>query len=334
MVAPQVSVVIPAYNSERLLAAAIESVLTQVGAPPFEVIVVDDGSTDGTAELAERFAGPVAVIRQANQGVSWARMTGAKAAKGQWVLMLDADDLLLPDAISTLWRGTESSSNPTVVYADYARLLPDGTVQQRVREFAPQGYRPIDKAFQERVAAQGTAIIDRGLLLLHGFPQSPLPLAEDFEMWGRLATQGDFLYVPKVVLLHRRHATQRSSRWIEQAICHLEAQKRLLKYYRQLAISVPEKQLRQAMYARLLSIAKGLYWNRRGWVATRLLLRVLRESPADLSAWWFLLKSLLPLTLLRSYDRRAATEPTAGALLRVNRDTLAGQRTGNGKEGS
>lgn len=94
---PRFSVVIPAFNAAATLAHAIESVRAQTW-PAHEIIVVDDGSTDATAEVAHQFA-DVRLIRQANSGVSVARNAGAAAASGDWLAFLDADDSYAPDRL-------------------------------------------------------------------------------------------------------------------------------------------------------------------------------------------------------------------------------------------
>jgi glycosyltransferase involved in cell wall biosynthesis len=94
---PRFSVVIPAFNAAATLARAIESVRAQSW-PAHEIIVVDDGSTDATAEIAAGFDG-VRLIRQKNSGVSVARNAGAAAASGDWLAFLDADDWYAPDRI-------------------------------------------------------------------------------------------------------------------------------------------------------------------------------------------------------------------------------------------
>ncbi|MBU1395449.1 MAG: glycosyltransferase family 2 protein, partial [Gammaproteobacteria bacterium] len=94
---PRFSVVIPAFNAAATLARAVESVRAQSW-PAHEIIVVDDGSADATAEIAAGFDG-VRLIRQKNSGVSVARNAGAAAASGDWLAFLDADDWYAPDRI-------------------------------------------------------------------------------------------------------------------------------------------------------------------------------------------------------------------------------------------
>jgi len=93
--AADVSVIVPAYNAQATLAAALRSALQQ-SVPPLEVVVVDDGSADGTAAVAEAFGPKVRLIRQANGGPGSARNTGIRAARGAWIGLLDADDIWLP----------------------------------------------------------------------------------------------------------------------------------------------------------------------------------------------------------------------------------------------
>ncbi|MGH9463241.1 MAG: glycosyltransferase family 2 protein [Vicinamibacteria bacterium] len=95
---PTVSVVIPCYNGAAFLRETLASVLAQTH-PVLEVIVVDDGSTDDSAEIAASFGPPVRVIRQPNQGESVARNRGVRESRGEWIAFLDADDAWLPNRI-------------------------------------------------------------------------------------------------------------------------------------------------------------------------------------------------------------------------------------------
>ena len=105
----KVSVIMPAYNSEVYIRESIDSVLAQTFAD-FELIVVDDGSTDTTAAIAESYSDSrIRLIRQLNRGVSVARNTGLEASQGQFITFLDSDDLYYPDFLKTLHRLIQSN---------------------------------------------------------------------------------------------------------------------------------------------------------------------------------------------------------------------------------
>jgi len=95
---PKFSVIIPVYNGEATIANAIDSILKQSW-PAFEILVVDDGSTDATPDRVKAYAEQVRYIRQDNSGVSAARNRGVREAQGDWLAFLDADDLFLPDRL-------------------------------------------------------------------------------------------------------------------------------------------------------------------------------------------------------------------------------------------
>lgn len=92
----ELSVVIPTYQRRQLVCEAIDSVLAQETERTLEIIVVDDGSTDGTAEALARYGGQIRLLRQANRGISAARNAGMAAARGKFVALLDSDDAWLP----------------------------------------------------------------------------------------------------------------------------------------------------------------------------------------------------------------------------------------------
>ena len=135
-----ISVVIPAFNSERFLAVAIESVQAQT-LRPLEIVVVDDGSTDGTAAVARGASGPVPVIyyHQENRGAGLARNLGVARAKGEWIAFLDADDVWYPNKLSVQHDQIRTNPGTMFFFSDFDILQPDGTVVQRpaVKHFAP-----------------------------------------------------------------------------------------------------------------------------------------------------------------------------------------------------
>src|SRR5205085_1356900 len=114
---------IPCYNGARFLRETLHSVLRQTY-PVHEVIVIDDGSTDESASIAASFGSPVRVIRQANHGESIARNRGIELAVGDWIALLDADDIWEPSKLERQAHAVRSAPPGTVcVYTDYYKLL-------------------------------------------------------------------------------------------------------------------------------------------------------------------------------------------------------------------
>lgn len=140
-----ISLIVPVYNGEKLLPKAVDSALAQVFTD-FELILVDDGSADGTAALCDAYAagdGRIKVIHQKNAGVSAARNAGIKAAQGRYLAFLDADDWLEPDFLSAMLSAVEETGARTGACGHFYDL-PDGS---QVPEAAPmaQGYHSADE---------------------------------------------------------------------------------------------------------------------------------------------------------------------------------------------
>ncbi len=114
----RVTVIIPSYNLADYLPAAIDSVCAQT-LPPLEVIVIDDGSTDGSWELAEAYGPPVQVVRQANAGVSAARNHGIDLAAGDWIAFLDADDIWEPTKLERQMAAVADQPEVVCVFTDF-----------------------------------------------------------------------------------------------------------------------------------------------------------------------------------------------------------------------
>jgi glycosyltransferase involved in cell wall biosynthesis len=180
----KISVVIPAYNAARFLPRCLESVFAQT-LKPDEVIVVDDGSTDNTAALAEELG--ARVISQPNGGLSAARNTGIRNASSEWIALLDADDL---------WA-------PTKLERQAARIQPDTVlVYTGIRIFDDNGIRSENPAIDAISAKKmlryrnpitpSTVLARREALLQNGGFREDIRACEDWEMWVRLQQLGNF----------------------------------------------------------------------------------------------------------------------------------------------
>jgi len=187
---PRVSTVIPTYNRAALVCRAVESALAQ-DAPPDEIIVVDDGSTDGTADALARFGDRVRCVRQANAGVAAARNRGVRAATGEWVAFLDDDDVWLPGHLARVRRAIAATDGAAALYFSDARLGDDDTLWAQAR-FAPRGEHEL------RADAEGWAlaprqplmtpavVISRAAYLGCGGQDEALPCREDTHLFLKL----------------------------------------------------------------------------------------------------------------------------------------------------
>lgn len=133
-----VSVVIPCYNGEKFIAGAVQSVLDQILAPR-EIIVVNDGSTDGTEQVLNRFGQDIEVVSQQNLGLPGARNAGLKIAQGEWVAFLDADDRWEPDMVANLSKAVKACSDVDIWFADFWHVTPDGKIIDRGTERHAKG---------------------------------------------------------------------------------------------------------------------------------------------------------------------------------------------------
>jgi GT2 family glycosyltransferase len=142
---PLFSVIIPAYNSAATLARAVDSVCAQSW-PAHEIIIVDDGSTDNTLEVARESGGGVQVIHQSNAGVSMARNRGAKAATGNWLAFLDADDWYYTDRLR--WHAEWIAQDAALDFltGDYEYMREDGSLIGTSMVMHDSGHAMLQKA--------------------------------------------------------------------------------------------------------------------------------------------------------------------------------------------
>jgi hypothetical protein len=191
----RISVVIPAYNAGRYLARAIDSVLAQ-SRPADEIIVVDDGSSDNTPDVAARYAGRICFIRQGNAGASVARNTGIEAASGEWIAFLDADDEWLPEKLHVQME--HLGRNPELVWTTGNYLCCVCTRGHSEPHLKPTAVRELlsGKEYLEDYfqalpgglgGCTGTMLIRRTALLEAGLFRPGQLRGNDYDMWWRIA---------------------------------------------------------------------------------------------------------------------------------------------------
>ena len=203
---PLVSIVIPSYNHARYLAAAIDSVLAQ-DYPKVELIVIDDGSTDGSAAILERYRGRFHWEAQLNCGQAATMNRGWRMSRGEVLAYLSADDLLAPNAVSVSLAALREHADAVLAYCDFNLIDPNGAVIRRVR--APDfDHRDM---VAELVCHPGPgAFFRRSAFENAGDWRAEYRQYGDYDFWLRLALQGRFVRIAQVLASFRVHAASQS----------------------------------------------------------------------------------------------------------------------------
>jgi succinoglycan biosynthesis protein ExoO len=314
--APQVSVIIPCKDEGVLLSEAVESVLTQELSVPFEVVIIDDGSEN--QETLALLSGlrdhpAITVITHPTpRGPAGARNAGVATANGEWIALVDADDLLTPGSLQRRWDVARRTGGECLIAGDFIERSVDGAEASWIDRF---GTNP------ELAEAIGTIQAERGsgafaripgdsasALVLWGLVRTPsvfftkaafeaaggfderLRVGEDFHLWMRLSLDRDICFVPGSVAVYRRREGSLTLNDRHPAERGREAVVLLLQ-------DPSFRRLRPGLKRRLLRMDRGLMWHYRQTgersAARAAALRVLRSDPANPGSWKALAGTLL-----------------------------------------
>ncbi|HEY0161239.1 MAG TPA: glycosyltransferase family A protein [Edaphobacter sp.] len=199
------SVIIPAYNAARYLADTLNSVMRQTVLPD-EILVIDDGSTDETAAIAESFGPLVRVYRRTNSKLSATRNFGVQQATGEWIALLDADDLWEPNKLERQLAVLAANPTADVCYTGRIEMLDDGKTLTPGKVISVADPRDIRKALFRNTNFLPSAVIVRRSLYLSTGGCDPKVVIEDWDLWLRLLHAGaKFVCCPEPLVHYRIH---------------------------------------------------------------------------------------------------------------------------------
>lgn len=279
----QVSVVIPTFNRAAFIADALQSVLNQTF-QDFEIIVVDDGSTDDTAQIVQHVGDTrVRYLYQENRGVSAALNTGWRAARGEYIARLDSDDMWLPTLLQELVNTLDADPTLGVAYARAQGMNAQGEPLPQLlgaRERFP-GDTLASLVYSDFVCPMAVIIRRAALEQVGGYDES-LFATEDWDVWIRIAQSYRIAYVPRVLARYRFHAqnlTRSDSAQMERLM--RDRVRVLDKFYAQPRVPASALAIRRLAYRNLYLDWMIRYLERRDLAsACRMFRRALQYAPA------------------------------------------------------
>ncbi len=192
---PEIDVVIPTFNRREMLAAAIESVLGQTY-PNFNCLVVDDGSTDGTAELVRGYGDRVVCLRQENRGPAAARNRGIQAGRAGLIAFLDSDDRWDTRKLEIQRSAMERDPKVLISHTQEIWYRRGEVLPQRKRHAKPSGDIFL-RALEMCVVSMSTVMVRRNLFSRAGGFDEGLPCCEDYDFWLRASLHTRFLLIDR-----------------------------------------------------------------------------------------------------------------------------------------
>ena len=225
----EISVVIPTYNRYELLRRALSSVFAQTQRVD-EIIVVDDGSTDDTAQITEDFPS-ITYIYQENRGVSAARNTGIKKAKNEWIAFLDSDDEWHPQKIEEQTQFHSNNSDILMSYTDECWIRDDKEVKVP-KKYAKVGGEIFEACLSHCIIAPSAVLMHKSLFEKYGYFDEELEVCEDYDLWLRTAFSEKIgLVNKKLITKYAGHPEQLSFKHWGMDRFRTQALEKLLQNY-------------------------------------------------------------------------------------------------------
>ncbi|PSN20052.1 glycosyl transferase family A [filamentous cyanobacterium CCP5] len=216
---PKVSVVIPAYNATAYLPQTVDSILQQTFTD-YEVLIVDDGSSDNPVELVAQIVDSrVHIISQRNQGAGAARNTGIKNARGSYVAFLDADDFWETTKLAKQVEWLDMNPEVGLVHTWVTLANPDGSLSDRTIRTDGEGYIWDQVVVYNPLKCGSTAMVRRRCFEELGYFDQSLKYSEDWDMWIRIARKYAFSVIAEPLTYYRIHPSNKSKNYEGQLQC-------------------------------------------------------------------------------------------------------------------
>ena len=303
---PDISVIMPCYNSEQFIERSLSSVWAQTF-EDFEIIIVNDGSTDTTAEILGAVTDPRAkVINQPNLGVSAARNTGISESSGKYISFLDADDSWSPYFLATMINTLRKHPEAGLAYCGWQNI---GVKGPRAKPFIPPDYENNEKLKSLLTTCpwpiHAVTVLKSAIVGHKGF-DTALTNAEDYKLWLEIAGHYPIVRVPEVFAYYYFHQEgQASQNAAVAAISHLKVKRDFIRRRPELVKKLGAEFIQKVTYGQLVEKAYDCYWARDVVNARQLFQAAIKSGCVKFADLKYLLPCLLPLCVHKKLIRLA-----------------------------
>ncbi|MEZ0174977.1 MAG: glycosyltransferase family 2 protein [Candidatus Reddybacter sp.] len=297
--APLISIIMPCYNRESTVAKSIDSVIEQTFTD-WELLVVDDGSSDNSREVVLNYDDPRIILHaQKNTGVCGARNAGLKLAAGDMVAFLDADDTWATDCLAKLYHAL-SGSDASLAYCGWQNIgLPGGQGEP----FIPPNYETPEKLellFKNCRWPIHACLSDKTAIIEAGMFNETIQTSEDFLLWLNIAMLNKIICVPEVLAHYHFHdGHQATADKARLAINHYHTQQLFLTQHPNCKTLPVDARLKNIMQSELLKKGYECYWKRDLHSARAIFRQVMKNRYGNFRDWKYMLPSLLPYSFHR-----------------------------------
>ena len=318
---PLVSVVMPSYNTARYIQEAIESVLAQ-DYPHKELIIIDDGSTDGTPDLVRGYGDRVTLITQQNQGSAVARNAGLQAARGEYIAFLDSDDVWLPGKLSAQVQHLERHPEIGMVFARWQVWKPDGNgrfppMQEAAPTTAPNPATPpgivpdrsgwlYNRLLFSSLLHTITVMARRSLVDAVGPFDTELKRGQDYDYWLRASRLTEIQQLDRVLALYRLHGEGCVRRWPQVNYERVVVEKAVSRWGLEgpNGEHTPTRQIRRRLADTSFSFGYHHFWEGDPKLAFGAFAHAVSNQPTRPMAWAYLALSALKVPFPKRPDAR------------------------------
>lgn len=287
----KVSVVIANYNMGRFLGEAVDSVLAQTY-PVYEVHVVDDGSTDDTLDVMQRYRGEsrVQFHRQRNQGQAVAKNRGILSSKGDYVAFCDADDMWTRDKLEKQIPRFGKDRDIGVVHTNFVLMREDGTLLHTPQREYYSGWIS-DRLLIDNCVNGMASVVRRECFERVGVFDESLSMGIDYDLWLRISAHYRIEFLDEVTYLYRQWPGQMSRRHTERYECAVRIMRKFLENH---PAAVSAGAVREAWAHTYVGRGRNLWaFDQAPWQALRYYLKALGQRPEYWPAWKEILRLIL-----------------------------------------